>query len=150
MDRFDAVTLREIHRGMRTFRLILVALAVCAAAPAAARGQTVPDAVRQQLGGNLSDAELLKRLKASGMSRAQVRARLQQLGYNPSLADPYFDALEAGEDSVGASVRLPGFQEALTRIGLARDSTNIEDDTATVGGRVGGRPKSLVDSAGNQ
>jgi len=40
--------------------------------------------------------EILRRLQASGMTRSQVRSRLQQMGYDPRLADEYFDAMESG------------------------------------------------------
>src|SRR5688500_145835 len=50
----------------------------------------------RQLGPGMSQAELLDRLRQSGMTRAQMRTRLQQMGYDPGLADQYFDAIERG------------------------------------------------------
>ncbi|MEX1183861.1 MAG: SLBB domain-containing protein [Gemmatimonadota bacterium] len=52
----------------------------------------------QRLGTSVSQEELLRRLQASGMTRSQVQARLQQLGYDPRLADEYFDALDSGRE----------------------------------------------------
>ncbi len=50
------------------------------------------------------------------MSREQVRSRLQQLGYDPGLADRYFDSME------GVGGELPeaeqGFLEALGAVGI--------------------------------
>ena len=49
--------------------------------------------------GELSSEEIVRRLKDSGMSREQVRSRLQQLGYDPSLADRYFDIINKAPTS---------------------------------------------------
>ena len=46
----------------------------------------------ERLGRDVTQSEILERLRNSGMTRSQIRARLQQLGYDPSLADRYFDA----------------------------------------------------------
>ena len=43
-----------------------------------------------------SVSEIMQALVASGLSRAEARTRLNQLGYDPYLADPYFDALDRG------------------------------------------------------
>lgn len=52
--------------------------------------------VEQRLGSPTGRSQILERLRASGMTREEARVRLQQLGYDPGLVDPYFDALESG------------------------------------------------------
>jgi len=69
-------------------RLSSVALFLLAALVPAARAQQVPAAP--------SEAQVIERLRASGLSREQVRARLQSMGRDPALADRYFDAMERG------------------------------------------------------
>jgi hypothetical protein len=101
---------------------------VCA--PASARGQNPPRgttqdtaaarrAVEDRLGRGVTQSEILERLRQSGMSRAEMRARLQQAGYDPSLADSYFDALERGGETPSGEPSAT-FVEALGRVGLAR------------------------------
>lgn len=61
----------------------------------------------------------MDRLRESGMTRSQVRARLQAMGYDPSLADAYFDALEAGEEGEAPEGEAPRqLIEAMDRLGL--------------------------------
>ncbi|UCC24254.1 MAG: SLBB domain-containing protein [Gemmatimonadales bacterium] len=76
----------------------------------------------------MSPDEIIRRLEESGLTRAQVRDRLRRAGYNPSLADPYFDAMESGEisDSLGADATFLG---ALRGIGvtLRGDSQGMWD-----------------------
>ncbi|MFL5542565.1 MAG: SLBB domain-containing protein [Longimicrobiaceae bacterium] len=67
---------------------ILAVLLLGVLAPAAARAQQVPGAP--------TEAQVVERLRASGLTREQVRARLQGMGRDPSLADRYFDAIERG------------------------------------------------------
>src|SRR5687767_11373381 len=66
----------------------------------------------------LTDTEVLDRLRQSGLTREQARARLTQLGYDPSLADPYFDRLE-GRTTQGVQVQQP-FVQALMAMGLLK------------------------------
>ena len=82
----------------------------------------------QRLGRGISQAEILERLRQSGMTRAQMRSRLQQLGYDPGLADRYFDALErSGDPPTGEPSER--FVEALGELGLVR---GLRPDTAAV------------------
>jgi polysaccharide biosynthesis/export protein len=69
--------------------------------------------------------QVLDRLRASGMTRQQARAELQRRGYDPSIADPYFDMLERE----GATRGRGGFIDALTDAGLARDRGQVNPDT---------------------
>lgn len=65
----------------------------------------------------LSPEEITARLQASGLSRAQVRDRLRRAGYDPSLVDPYFDAIESGESVEGTRADRQ-FLEALRGVGV--------------------------------
>ena len=124
--------------GSAAALLALIALSAPAAAQqrdtAALRRQ-----VEQQVGRNVSQDEIVQRLQASGMTRAQVRARLQALGYDPGLADTYFDAIESG---AGAAVG-PGqaesseLMEAMERLGLPDSALLFMNDSllATATGR---------------
>ncbi len=90
--------------GRTRFRVSIIALWAVALVFAsfvggvqAAAGQVPTQAeAEQRLGQSVSNAEIIERLRQSGLSRAQIRTRLQQMGYDPRLADEYFDALEGG------------------------------------------------------
>ena len=72
--------------------------------------------MQQLQSGQISQEEVVRRLRESGMSREQVRARLQQLGYDPGLADRYFDNMEGvGGDLAEAE---QGFLEAMGALGI--------------------------------
>ncbi|HUH13044.1 MAG TPA: SLBB domain-containing protein, partial [Longimicrobiales bacterium] len=112
------------------------------AAPAAAQ---VPDSVRarqeaeRRLGRDVSQEEILDRLRRSGMTRAQVRAQLQRMGYDPTLADRYFDLLErdiqappgyADDDFVAALRRIGVMGRDTTRTGLQLPDSILRDSVA--------------------
>lgn len=65
----------------------------------------------------LTEAQILDRLRQSGMSREQAREKLREAGYNQELADRYFDILESGDEG-GDSAANPEFVEALRQIGI--------------------------------
>ena len=142
---------------------IVVVLAAVGSLPAAGwaqqqqqRAGTPPGAARdsaeiareleRRFGSGLTQQDIIERLRHSGLSRAQVRSRLQQMGYDPTLADRYFDVLERGaEPPTGQTDEQ--FVEALRRIGvielpppdsLAADSLLADSlamaDTARAGG----------------
>jgi polysaccharide biosynthesis/export protein len=98
--------------------LAMASLALAALAPAPVASQVTPDTAEirrmaeQRFGPGVTQDEVLRQLRASGMTRIQVQTRLQQMGHDPRLADQYFDAIERGatldptrppsEDLVGA------------------------------------------------
>jgi polysaccharide biosynthesis/export protein len=88
-----------------------------------ARGTAAQDtaaarrAIEQRVGRPVSNSEVMERLRTSGMTRAQMRVRLQQAGYDPALADRYFDSIERGADPPRGDAE-PEFVEALSRIGV--------------------------------
>ena len=73
--------------------------------------------LERQFGPGVTHEEIVERLRRSGLTRSQVRARLQQMGYHPGLADPYFDSIERGL-APPAGQTDEQFVEALRRIGV--------------------------------
>ena len=98
--------------------------------------QAVPPGVDlEALARSLSPDEIVARLRASGLSRAQVRDRLRRAGYDPSLADRYFDAMESGESLAG--VEADGtFLQALRGIGVTLRPDSL-DGTGRPGPDIG-------------
>lgn len=84
-------------------------------------------AAEQRLGRPITHEEIVERLRRSGLSRAEVRARLQQAGYSPDLANEYFDAMDRGTRMTGAPD--DSFKDALQRIGLAGREREESADT---------------------
>ena len=116
MRRWFGSTLRRLG-----FASIIAAGLWASATPAAAQQRDTAAARRAaeaRLGRDVSQEEILGRLRESGMTRSQVRARLQALGYDPGLADAYFDALEArdGEAPEGRPSR--AIVDAMVQRGL--------------------------------
>jgi polysaccharide biosynthesis/export protein len=119
-------------------RSLLVTLAILAV-PSLAPGQTprtgtaqdtaaARRALEQRAGRPISQGDIVERLRQSGLSRGEMRARLQAAGYDPGLADAYFDALErGGEPPRGEPSR--DFLEALNRVGLAGRAPRELPDT---------------------
>lgn len=70
----------------------------------------------------LTNEDVLEQLRASGMTRQQVRAELIRRGFDGSLADPYFDVLEREGGGRGSA----GMMSALADAGLTArgDSAN--------------------------
>jgi polysaccharide biosynthesis/export protein len=136
------------EQAMRLARRTLAVLALAAAvAPGVAHAQTgggaqdtaaARRAVEQRLGRSVSQGELIERLRQSGMSRAEVRARLQQAGYPPGLADSYFDAIERGGEPSD------DFLEALSRIGVLSQPASLGPDGRPVG-ELGREPLDSAD-----
>ena len=70
----------------------------------------------QQLPAGMTEAQVIQRLQQSGLTREEVRSRLTQLGYDPALADPYFDRLEEQTDQLLSPEN--DFVRALQAMGL--------------------------------
>lgn len=96
--------------------LATVPLAATAQQPTRPDSAEIQRAIQDATGETLSQVEILERLRRSGLTRAQVRARLQRAGYDPTLADAYYDGLEGGRVPDGAAE--PSFLSALVEIGL--------------------------------
>lgn len=130
-DYTDGADSRMMRPRFALSRIVVVLIAV-ALSPAAGwsqqqRGVTPPRAasdsaavareLERRFGAGLTHQGLLDQLRQSGLSRAQVRSRLQQMGYDPSLADRYFDAIERGAELPTGQTD-EQFVEALRRIGV--------------------------------
>ena len=102
--------------------LILLACLLGALAPARAGAQSRDTAaLRVQLEERLqreglTPAEALERVRALGLSREQIRLELVRRGYDPELADAYYDLLET---SGGGSAARRDFTRSLEAAGLA-------------------------------
>lgn len=77
--------------------LLLAALALAALATPLSAQTQVQNLVQQMSGQEVTQDQILQRLRASGISRAEAQSRLRAAGYDPALLNPYFDRLE-GED----------------------------------------------------
>lgn len=130
---------------IRVLQVAAITIAVLAgAAPAAGQQptRTEPDTaaalqeIGRRLGRPVSTGEVMDLIRQSGLSRSQIRARLQQAGYDPGLADTYFDALDRGADPPSGRPS-DAFIQALTRIGVASepDSTSVLDPDSLAMGR---------------
>src|SRR5688500_2622228 len=116
---------------------------ICGSAPVTAQ-DTITSMVRQRTGMTISSEEILRRLRESGLSREQVRQRLRQAGYDPNLADRYFDEL-AKPDSVravgvaGITQPLPqhnsNLLSAMASIGLIPPGSQVPDSLADLPAR---------------
>ncbi|HAC06324.1 MAG TPA: hypothetical protein DCF71_10740, partial [Gemmatimonadetes bacterium] len=106
-------------KQLNRFSIIVLAfLMVLSVNPVTASAQ-VPTQQELQLlqSGQVSPAEIVRRLRESGLSRDQVRSRLQQAGYDPGLADQYFDSMEGIESTTLSEVD-QGFLEAMRALGI--------------------------------
>lgn len=86
----------------------------------------------QQLPPGVSQADIMNRLRQSGISREQAKQRLAQLGYDPTLADVYFDQLDRNGGSA-----LPTdatFSQALSEMGLVTEGVPGQMGAAVSGG----------------
>jgi protein involved in polysaccharide export with SLBB domain len=109
-------------------RLLIVAVVFVIAGPAGVSaqqrttGRAPPDTVSippqiRALGTGVSNRAVTERLRQSGMTRSQMRAALQRLGYDPGLADRYYDVIE-GRASVAEGDVDRGFLEAMSALGV--------------------------------
>ena len=115
--------------------LALTVLCLMMAAPAAAQQVDSLAAAREQF--SPAQQRILDRLRQSGLSREQMRQRLRQSGYDPNLADRYYDELNAPRDSAGnrmaSSITRPlpqpsgNLVSALSRIGVLQPTDSIAE-----------------------
>ncbi len=90
------------------------------------RAQTAQQLLQQAQ--SMSPDEILRLLRQSGMTREQAKQRLQSMGLDPSLVDPYFDQLEIGGGSSSALPEAQGaFADGLRRMGLYGQGTAAGD-----------------------
>ncbi|MFQ5690470.1 MAG: SLBB domain-containing protein, partial [Gemmatimonadota bacterium] len=88
-------------RGALVFLLAAAAFAVRApTASLAQETERLRHRAEQALGRPISDAEILRRLRASGLTAEQVRRRLEAAGFERTAADPYLAVLAGASDAV--------------------------------------------------
>lgn len=89
-------------------------------------------ALRRFLGGDvpdsLSHAELVDRIRQSGVTRAQAKVELARRGLDPEMVDPYFDLIEIGGEVPRGMVQ-PDVLAALETAGIV---VMPKDTTATL------------------
>ncbi len=99
----------------RALALLCASLTTLAlASPARLSAQDTLQAALRRTGMTVSAGEILQRLRESGLTREQVKQRLRQAGYDPNLADQYFDEL-AKPDSAGAPRSISRITQTLPR-----------------------------------
>lgn len=64
--------------------------------PAGASNDQLRRMLEQRMATGMSNAEVVDLLRQSGMSRAEARSQMEQMGYDPNLVDPYYDSIERG------------------------------------------------------
>ncbi len=104
----------------------VLAVAVPALAPSSLSAQTVPGdtaelrrmAEQRGMSPGMDQEDIVRQLRQSGMTRSQVQARLQQMGYDSRLADQYFDAMERGRELDPRQSPPDELIEALERMGM--------------------------------
>jgi polysaccharide biosynthesis/export protein len=105
--------------------LSFIVLAVGAVVAAPAGGQAVPRdtaearrMMEQQMGPGVTQDDVLRQLRDSGLTRSQMQARLQQMGYDSRLADQYFDAMERRRELDPLGEPSDALLDALERMGM--------------------------------
>ena len=92
--------------------------------PFGAYAQTLAQQEALRLTGQqMSDQQILDRLAASGLTRAQMRSQLTSMGIDPSIADPYFDRLEGSAD--GPLDQNADFLQALAELGAFNEPSAL-------------------------
>ena len=76
--------------------------------------------IQQSTGLQLSQEEILSRLDQSGLSRAQVQTQLTALGYDPAIANPYFDRLDG--DLLSPIEQNADFLQAIAQMGILNEA----------------------------
>ena len=98
-------------------------------------------ALEQQLGRPISQDEIIQRIRESGLTRAEAKARLRMAGHDPSLLDPYYDAIEQGragtagptpEEFARAWEQLNPAAAGTSGDTIQRDTAAAEPDSAVV------------------
>lgn len=131
-----AMTSRStVTRLLRTVFPVLLVSSVAAATTVGLEAQVIPPGVDlDQVARSMSQEEIVRRLEASGLTRAQVSDRLRRAGYDPRMADRYFDAIESGE-SLTADPSDALFLDALRGIGVTLRADGLE---------ASGRPPAVI------
>ncbi|MBO77128.1 MAG: hypothetical protein CME17_06805 [Gemmatimonadetes bacterium] len=89
------MTFLDHQKNRRFVCTSLVALGcLCGLTPVDLAPQNVGNQQIQSMMQGASPQEIVERLRQSGLSRTEVQDQLRRAGYNPSMADAYFDMME--------------------------------------------------------
>ena len=104
--------------SLRTKTLANCALSACIVAASAASTSATPQTEAELINQlrTVPNSQVIRRLSEFGWSRADVRNRLRQAGYDPFLADEYFAAMSSGTEVAGQAETT--IFEAFQSIGL--------------------------------
>ena len=104
--------------SLRMRTLANCALSACIVAASAASTSATPQTEAELINQlrSVPNSEIMRRLSEFGWSRAEVRNRLRQAGYDPFLADEYFAAMSSGAEVAGQAETT--MFEAFQSIGL--------------------------------
>ena len=107
------MALLDHYKNRHLVSASLVALGcLCGLAPVDLAAQNVGNQQIQSMMQGASPQEIMDRLRQSGLSRSEVQDQLRGAGYDPSMADPYFDMMEGvGQAPTG------GTDELVTALG---------------------------------
>lgn len=104
-------------------------------------------AAQAATGRTVSNADISAAIQNSGLTQAQIQARLRSAGYDPALADPFFGAAAGGAGGAGGAAGAAGgntteFAQALQRLGILStptDDAQVEETTRPSADRPSGR-----------
>jgi len=108
-------------------------------------------AAQAATGRTVSNADISAAIQNSGLTQAQIQARLRSAGYDPALADPFFGAAAGGAGGAGGAAGGAGgaaggnaaeFAQALQRLGILStptDDAQVEETTRPSADRPSGR-----------
>lgn len=113
----------HLRVGTKHFAIVALLLAFLPVPGTAQQnGATPPDMQRLRgMTAGMSQEQVLEQLRSSGITRAQLKAGLQQYGYDPRLADQYFDAIEGEAPDYPMGEVSAEFMEALKALGITVD-----------------------------
>ena len=112
------MTFKVRLHSLRTRTLANCALSACIVAASAASTSATPQTEAELINQlrTVPNSQIIRRLSEFGWSRAEVRDRLRQAGYDPFLADEYFAAMSRGAEVPGQAETT--MFEAFQSIGL--------------------------------
>ncbi|MCH7935142.1 MAG: SLBB domain-containing protein [Gemmatimonadetes bacterium] len=111
--------------SFQRFLLLLALQMLVSFSPFSLKAQTpAQQEILRLTGQQVSEEQILNQLAQSGLSRAEMRARLTSMGLNPSIADAYFDRLEGLTDD--PLEQNADFLQALAQMGLLNERTGFE------------------------
>jgi protein involved in polysaccharide export with SLBB domain len=93
-------------------------------------GRTAAQDAAAAMGKTVTNSQIVDAIKNSGLSEAQVRARLEAAGFDAKLADPFFSAGTSGRggNTPNGAVADPSFVSALQSLGIVSTADETKPD----------------------